>query len=414
MARLSEMRSLARRARMILFLAGVISVQARRSQLIRYLHNPQRERQERSMSKFTFEIVNNRKKDASQLHLLLTASNQDTGLEGIELNKSTPLEEFFSRNPGHSFTAEKLVSARFYVGYDPLPENPDPNSKQYYGWVEFSRDPAVDTGVWINLSNVDIVGLPLTIKCRRAGDDSPFSLGYKKSVNEIIGEMKSRALTSQNPAVVKDCGPGRTKIVAPNVQFPYYRRYDDYLDSLTQAGARLTIQTDTPKGGAAKTFTGSFARGAYASLSDTSPILTLKCGSDTFQILKSQFTTEYLYRCDGGTIIYNGATLPQNQNDHKGTLASAVYTNSLFRNLCIGINEGYFNADGDNDSAKFSSDRPFGDGRGNVFAQIMHESSNSYGFPYADSNLKTLIVAGIASVITVTILKDEEPGDYHG
>jgi hypothetical protein len=76
----------------------------------------------------------------------------------------------------------------------------------------------------------------------------------------------------------------------------------------------------------------------------------------------------------------------------------------LFRNLCIGINEAYFTANGPNDSWKFSSDKPFQNGQGNVYAQIMHESSNSYGFPYADSNLKPLLVASIATPVTLTIL----------
>jgi hypothetical protein len=34
------------------------------------------------------------------------------------------------------------------------------------------------------------------------------------------------------------------------------------------------------------------------------------------QISKNQFTTEYLYRCDGGTIVFNGKSLPQNRPDN--------------------------------------------------------------------------------------------------
>jgi hypothetical protein len=294
-----------------------------------------------------------------------------------------------------------------------MPSNADPNSNQYYGWIEFSRNPEVDKGVWLNLSNVDIVGLPLTLGGRSI-EGEPFSLGYKKSVKEIISDIENRALASQDPAVVKDCGGGRTKIVAPNIQFPFYRRYDDYLNRLTVAGAKLTIQTDTPKDGTSKTFTGSFTRGTYQALADSDPILTLKCDSDTFLILKSQFSTQYLYRCDGGQVVFNGESVPQNQNDKDGTLAPAVYTNSLFRNLCIGINEGYFTADGINDSSKFSSDKPFQNGQGSVYAQIIHEASNSYGFPYADSNLKTLLVAATDTPITLTILKDDESGGYQG
>lgn len=363
------------------------------------------------MSRFTFNVVNNRG-DETQLNLMLTAAS-DSGLEGIQLGKSTLINDFFSGTPSHSFSAETLVGSRLYVGYGPMPPAPDPNSNQYYGWVEFSKDNA-DKGVWLNLSNVDIVGLPLTLKGKLADGDKPFSLGYKKSVKDIIADMKTRALTRQDPAVVKDCGGGRTKIVAPNIQFPFYREYDDYLNTLTIAGAKLMIQTDTPIGGTSKTFTGTFSKTRYQDLPDASPILTIACGSDTFHILKNQFNTEYLYRCDGGTIVFNGESLPQNRPDNHGRDASAVCTNSLFRNLCIGINEGYFTAEGPNDSSKFSSDEPFRNGQGNVYAQIMHESSNSYGFPYADANLKTLLVAAIESPITLTILEDEEMGDYQG
>jgi hypothetical protein len=364
------------------------------------------------MSKFTFKIVNNRG-DESQLHLLLT-STSSSGLEGIELAKSTSVADFFSRNPSHSFSAEKLVGSRLYVGYGAMPPAPDPNSKQYYGWIEFSRNPDADKGVWLNLSNVDIVGLPLTLNGKLADNGKPFSLGYKKSVQDIVSDMKTRALTGPDPAVVKDCGGGRIKIVAPNIQFPFYRGYDDYLNTLTMAAAGLTIQTDTPIGQEPKTFTGSFAKGRYQDLANTGPIVILTSGSDTFQILKSQFTTEYLYRCDGGSILFNGDPQPQNRDDKAGHYAPAVYTNSLFRNLCIGVNEGYFTADGPNDSRKFSADKPFGNDQGNVYAQIIHESSNSYGFPYADANLKTLLVAAVDSPITLTILKDDEAGGFQG
>ena len=77
----------------------------------------------------------------------------------------------------------------------------------------------------------------------------------QEPVKDIISDIKARALTRQDPAVVKDCGGGRTKIVAPNIQFPFYRGYEDYLDTLTTGGSRLSIQTDTPIGGSSKTFT---------------------------------------------------------------------------------------------------------------------------------------------------------------
>src|SRR3954467_12550418 len=158
------------------------------------------------MGKFTFTVANNRG-DETDVQLLLTATSA-TGLEGLELGKSTSLKDFFAANPSHSFAADTLVGSRLYVGYGPLPPAPDPNSNQYYGWIEFSKN-ETDTGVWLNLSNVDIVGLPLTLAGKLAENGKAFSLGYKRAVKDIVSDMKTRALTSESPAVVKDCGGGR-------------------------------------------------------------------------------------------------------------------------------------------------------------------------------------------------------------
>ncbi len=360
--------------------------------------------------KFTFQIANNRTGDEKLINLLLTASSPEA-LTGIEIGKSTTLADFLSTNPNGEFSAEQLLTSRLYFGYGSFPPAPEPQSQQYYGWIEFSRNMTTDNGVWINLSNVDIFALPLTLK----GNDTSgraFSLGYKNPVTDIISQMKTRALTSPSNAAVIDCGGGKTKIVAPNIQFPWLRPFDGYLDSL--AGAPLKIYTDTPKTAPQKLFTGSFNSRKFSELGSTDPILSLSSDSDTFSILKSQFTTEYLYRCDGGTVIYQGQTVNQNRDDNSGNNAPVVYTNSLFRNLCIGVNEGYLTAGGPNDSSLFAASQPFQDARGNVYAQVVHENSNSYGFPYSDKNLKTLIVAAIDTPITVTVLKDDQAEDYTG
>ncbi|MEM7216090.1 MAG: beta-1,3-glucanase family protein [Pseudomonadota bacterium] len=362
------------------------------------------------MGEFTIKIVND-SGDADQLYLLLTVSGTNIGFDGggiLKVGEAVTVADFFSGVASHSFSAEVLDGCRLYVGYGEMQPSPapDPNSNQFYGWIEFSKTSESD-GLWINLSNVDILGMPLALDGTLAAGGS-FSLGYKKSQQDIVAELEAQALTSNNPAVVKDCGGGKTKIVAPNIQFPFYRSYQPYLDAMTAATAKLTIHTDTPIGAPAKVFKGSFLQAA----SESDPIISLTSGTDTFEILKSQFDTEYLYRCDGGTTIYNGQTVNMNRNDDGGHNADVVYTNSLFRNLCVGINEGYFTPTGENDSSKFSSDTPFTDGRGNVYAKIIHETSNSYGFPYADGNLKTLIEAGGDSTVTMTIMTDTEAGHY--
>jgi hypothetical protein len=148
------------------------------------------------MSKFTFKVVNNRG-DETQLNLMLTATS-NSGLEGIQLGKSTLVKDFFTGNLSHSFSAETLVGSRLYVGYGSMPPAPDPNSNQYYGWVEFSRN-SVDKGVWLNLSNVDIVGLPLTLKGKLADDGKPFSLGRRR---DRISGSPTRARSNSSPSSI--------------------------------------------------------------------------------------------------------------------------------------------------------------------------------------------------------------------
>jgi hypothetical protein len=50
-------------------------------------------------------------------------------------------------------------------------------------------------------------------------------------------------------------------------------------------------------------------------------------------------------------------------------------------------------------------------GHGNMYAKAVHEHTNSYGFAYADSNLKVLVKAD-PTTINLTILQDSQAGGY--
>lgn len=371
---------------------------------------------------FQIKIVNSRKGD-EQLNVLLTAKSV-TGLHGLEKEGvSTPLSSI----PDGIISMEYITSGRIYVGCGPLTNPPEPGGDQYYGWIEFSKvapDPANNTkgdeGVWINLTNVDMTGLPLTL----AGKDlskKPFSLGYTKSMNDINNAIQADALTTPNePAVIK-CRTGQTKILAPNKVPGSYEieieqdgktvrqgAFDQYLAELSSKEAKLVIQSDHSDSEGTKMYVGSFLNAQK----DTDPIISLanKNGNpkDTFVVLKGQFTSKILFECDGGTLIYQGETLPQNNIDKSDR---SIITNSVFRNLLIGVNEGYFVADKVNYSNNFPFMAPF-TRRANKYAEIIHDASNSYGFPYADSNLKVLITADPATLITLTAIDDDATFGY--
>ena len=355
------------------------------------------------------KIINERAA-SSELYLLLTGDKINS-LQGLTANKSVLFSDFVKNNPAMEIDIDSIEGARLYVGYGTFPDNnaPIPDGDQYYGWIEFTKK-ATGSVVWINLSNVDITGLPVIL----SGTDSqnqPFTLGYKKSIVDIIAAMKSSALvpsTTNNEAYIT-CATGQIKVVGPNGKPDCYASYDTYINMLATNKAPLVITSDTPKGGQPKIFTGSFLN----AVNDDDPIISLTSAqNDTFIVKKGQFTTEICYRCDGGTLVFNGKTVNQNQSPQ--LTDDQLYANSTFRNILIGINEGYFTKTGPNQSINFPGDIPFATGEGSSYAKILHENSNSYGFPYADSNLKVLITADPSQVITMTLCEDNVAKGYNG
>ena len=124
--------------------------------------------------------------------------------------------------------------------------------------------------------------------------------------------MVSNALTpanDTNPAYVT-CDTGQVKILGPNKKPSSYPSYDSYINELNTSKAPLSITTDTPTDAHAITFTGSFMN----AVEGTDPIISLKANNgDTLVVLKSQFTSQICYECDGGTLLYNGKEVNQNQ-----------------------------------------------------------------------------------------------------
>ena len=352
------------------------------------------------------KIVNNRKGEEDKINLLLTYASA-TGLTGITGKTSVKLSDFIKENPDMTISADSMVGARLYVGYGTFPDAPVPGGSQYYGWIEFTQNPGKEI-LWVNLSNVDLTGLPLAL----VGTDSAngaFSLGYKKSVSDIIADMKNNVLTpSDNNAAYITCDSGQPKVVGPNKLPDSYPSYDDYIKELSSNKAPLSITSDTPKNGNPITLVGSF----LDAKKDSDPIISLKTadGKYTLEVLKSQFTTQICYQCDGGTLIFNGNTVNQNQSPQNTD--DKLYANSSFRNILIGINEGYFTKAGPNNSQGYAGLVPFATHEGNKYAQVLHENSNSYGFPYADSNLKVLIQGDAAKTVTMTICTDTEAVGY--
>ena len=360
------------------------------------------------MGTTSIRIDNTRADQNTDLYVMMTADSS-SGVEGITVGQSTCLADIPAQEIG--FTTAK--TARLYIGTSTFDGPPTPDGTLYFGWIEFTKTSATDE-VWINLSNVDMSGLPLALSGTQTSGKG-FSLGYQLPMTaqgaspSLLKSLETIPI-SQNAFVT--CQTGQVKVVGPTVDFASYPSFDAYIKSLAMAEAPLTLRSDTPTSGSALTFTGSF-RNAQA---PTNIILSLTSDTgDTFELESQWLTSQIVYQCDGGSILYNGQKLPQNRtakNDPNSTADERTITNSSFRNLMIGMNEGYLTPTGPNSSINFSGQVPFATGQGNAYAKVLHEHTNSYGFPYADSNLKVLITADPDAPITLTLLADDKAGGY--
>lgn len=385
------------------------------------------------MSNIIITIANNR--TAGLEMLVLLTGNEITNLDTtqIEINKPRKLSDI----PGGKITLDTIESGRLYLIEADLSDLDidqttgtlqtalDPKSDLYYGWIEFSAtaDDISQGRIWSNLTNVDMVGLPLSLAGKL--DSESWHLGIKASANDIRKTLKDNVLLPQSPPqaspAIIDCEQSREKVIAPNIVPEAFPSFETYIQELSNKEAEVVINTDflSSRGwveyrGSFKKTTGDFATSTEIILEMT----TTDSFQDKIQITKKNLNDQIVKECDGGTLIFTPGggspeTLPQNVQpaDSKNPDADKdqrTLTNSAFRNILIGINEGYFEKDQINYSRNFPYLSPFIQGKGNPYAQVIFENTNSYGFPYADSNLKVLVTSSPQQELTLTTFDDDQ------
>ncbi|MEO0337680.1 MAG: hypothetical protein AAF242_00560 [Bacteroidota bacterium] len=264
-----------------------------------------------------------------------------------------------------------------------------------------------------------MVTLPLTMQGKLGQEQ--WHLGYKSSVDDIRGILVPNIVATGSSAIFL-CSNNREKIVAPNIKPDEYPSLEDYVQVLSDNEAPLIIYSDHLDSRGFVEFRGSFKKTTQPFASSTEPILEL-ISQDSFQnkivCTKQNLTDKIMKECDGGTLEYtndNGVTNTIKQNVQEADNPDKderTLTNSTFRNVLIGINEGYFEPDQNNYSTNFPFLTPFPKaGQGNQYAKVVFENSNSYGFPYADSNLKVLVTSDIGLPIDLAIIDDDQAAGF--
>lgn len=309
---------------------------------------------------------------------LLLTGNSFKG-SGITVGTPTTLASLTN----NSFDLTQIDGGRLYISYyTKLPKNPAPTSDNYYGYIELTL--GTDKVLWTDLSSVDTFGVPIAMALGAT------KLGYSKSHNTIVQEIATALGGTNGTAVQRKNGKGNTKVVGANVLYMNQPSYASYLKTLQ--GKSLTIKS-LPTSPLKYDFTGTFKSDGSVSLASTTPKLT-------FEIPAADLNNKTIY-LSNGDCVYNGKK--RNAMSPNDTCAA------VYRDVMVGINEGYFSATGKNNSSLFPTMTPFASGHGNAYAKVIHEGSDSYGYPFSDLNLKTLIKVPVtsASNLDLIILADD-------
>ncbi|MBY0377118.1 MAG: hypothetical protein K2Q33_00970 [Gammaproteobacteria bacterium] len=241
-------------------------------------------------------------------------------------------------------------SAPTFSGEQPAPEDPS-----FYNIFEFTDtstagNPAAP--VWVDLTAVDSTGVPLALT-GTAITGAAFQLGYAKSAEDIVSDLSAIAGPS---AIVKTNGD-MPRILSPVHAPEAYRSFDPYLQELAQRNTQISILSDIVLASTANGETIPAENneqplefvGGFTFDDEKGGVMLTLSGIDytgqkwTVVIPGDQLTTANIYGCAGGTLTVqseDGSVQTRDQNDNNPNDPLCLIINSVFREVCKGLNEG--------------------------------------------------------------------------
>jgi hypothetical protein len=335
-------------------------------------------------SAFTVEIDNKSGTADENVWVMVTANGGSPSIGLLNPKKVSELPKTGNTGnvPYPYFTFDELVAGRIYFSLDramPAENILDPGRGRNmatirYDWVEVTQDGSQNAAA--NLTSVDQFGIPLAIRTYK-NEVQQAQAGYCKPANVVMESLKKLS----KDAFVTD-GVKFVRVLAPVKSPESYPSFDTCLNSLK--GRPITIKGyyyGTPPGD--YNYNGS--------VTSTGDINLKSASNNSFSILSSDLTRQAVYFANGAYYV-NDKKIDSLANDMDG---------AVYRDVMTGFNMGYFGVE--NDSSKWPQTKPFQNGNGNQYAKIIHECSDSYGYPFTDNSNKVLISIDPAKVDTLRI-----------
>jgi beta-galactosidase len=304
----------------------------------------------------------------------LTMNGQNYGNYSFTLAQSTLLKipTFISARAYISLGAPLYVAVYGnangqVTGYaGPNPQNPtDPNINTNFDWYEFNNN----NGIYINTTQVDEFGLPLTLDVWGSGGTFHRQVGITESIAQIDSEFASQVPAQFQPTTMSKLrilSPAKLSMAAGGANGNYF---DSYIAGAWSSYATTPLSI-TVNG---RQFTGA-ASGSTLTFTEVNPAAANV--GETFVV--QQPSTQDILECAGTMATGVPGSTPQLQDENAVQL-------QLENQICSATNRGVLltPANWANASAYYAA------APANFYSQFWHNHSIgglAYGFSYDDNN----------------------------
>jgi beta-galactosidase len=258
-----------------------------------------------------------------------------------------------------------------YAG--PNPQNgTDPNINTHFDWYEFNNQ----NGIFINTTQVDQFGLPLTLDVWGAGGTFHQQVGITESIVQLDSEFASEVPAQFQPSTMSNLrilSPAKLSMAAGGANAHYF-------DSSIANAWSSYITTPVTIALSGRKFTGS-ASGSALTFTEVNP--TASHLGETFVVL--QPSTQDVLGCAGNMAKGVGGSTPQLQDENAVQL-------QLENQICSAINRGVLSSPADWASVpSYYKLSP-----ANFYSAFWHRHSIggvAYGYSYDDNNNQSTTIA---------------------
>lgn len=349
-----------------------------------------------------------------------------------------------------TFSIEAGFSGRIYIFLNVTDTSLIPNQaseiasdttlKVRYDFVEVTYFGA--QGDCADLSSVDQYGINLSMSITDSSGVRSGSVGYQANTNTLVERMRSIADTAIYPAIYFDDAGTFMRVISPlHTPKGTYTDMKDYVNSLCTAsdtiflfdmydGAKATYiltdstSVDTTYG--PKPFyyiallsaaNDSIILQPHSSVAGNAAYLQGRIAVNKADLYDS--TYNMIYACDGPFFVSPLSLVPLLQDTIPDKVGFNDPWSTVVRNFLVGFNAGYYGTTYtlQNGSATYTANGnrswdwnplhafPSG-GTFDPYAEVIMESSNSYGFPFSDFLAAPLLQIYGDSLLTISIWSD--------